>query len=277
MTKRRRLTDLYVTGRELTIDDGQGGETVWLQKLNDLDHETALRKAGAARAVVMTHRNEPESDDYKSAYSDMAELDNRDFLIDLVTREENVKRLASAEAELAAEDEWSEDGYLQGLHDSWNGGLKDRYATDPEDPEAKRVFGELKRFSDAVTSAVDEQIDALKAAWADRPDSELFHEATLVFLAQRATNAFLREFERCELWLATRKADKHTDYYFASREEIDQLQPQVYDALRAAYTELIVDPTEGKDSPGIPASSPSSEPSVEEAPAPPSGPAAATA
>lgn len=258
--KRRRLSDLYVRGTEVSCTDGQGEPVVvWLQKLNDIDQQSVFRKASAARATQLTYRNNKESDEYKSVYGEVVDFANRETLIELVIREDLALRRMSVEAELSAEDEWNEDQYLQGLYDGWNDGLKDEYARDKEDPEAKRVFDELKRYTEAVDKIMDGERLAMIKDYENADETNLLEKVVEHFIKQAAGSAFMAEYEAYELFYAVRQPEDHKKKYFESRDEIDSISPEIKTQLLSAYQELVVEPTEGKDSEETPVSLPSSD------------------
>jgi hypothetical protein len=265
-TKKRRLEDLYVRGRELALDDESGDPVqVWLQKINPLDHEKAIRKAGAAKARVMLATRDPNSEEWQEAYVDTLELGSRNALVEYLISEAVVRFRDSKESELAFEEEWKKEGYLQGLHDAWAGepALKDVYDENPEDEEARRVFLELKRFADQVEEATDAETENLRRDYEERSEEDLREEALKRFLELRAGLAWLREYRRNEIFFATRELDDHRKYYFATREQVDELAPEVFGKLIEGYQDLTVDPSEGKDLPRTLSSSPLSEqPSV---------------
>lgn len=264
MARRRRLEDLYVVGREFTADDGQGDPiVVWLQKLTPLDHEKAIRRAGAAKAKVLMARHDREAENWQETYSDVDELGDREALIEYLIAEEVAKLRESAEREMAFKEEWAKDGYLTGLQDLWEDEehpLRVAYAEDPDDPEARRVFLELKRFSDSVEEQLAPEIENRKRDYIDTSDDDLRSRATDELITLKAGLAWLREYRRCEVFFATREFGNHDVYYFAHRDVVEQLAPEVFAALSTAYQELVVDVASGKDSPKTPSSSPSSEP-----------------
>lgn len=276
--RKRTLNDLYQVGRTVEIDDGQGDPVaVWIQKLNPNDHEQALRKASAARAVLLTYKNAPDSEEWQLAYSDTHDLGDRDVLVDFLAQDAITKKRMSLEAEIAADDEWAKDEYLQGLFDAWRGGVNADFARDAEDPEAKRVFDELKRYADQVTERLEKALPGIKREFAVLPDEELRQNAVEQLLMRRADNAFVKEYEICEIWLAARKPEDHSKYYFNDRDQVRSLAPKVYEQLLNAYREISVDPIEGKGSEETPDSSTSSEQSGRQETAVSSGPEAAAA
>lgn len=269
MPKQRRLGDLYVVGKELTLDDGKGPVTVWINKLNPVDHSNALRHANAARARILAAKKDKESEERLSIESDLADQEKEDLITFLVS-DVALRRQEAIEAELAAEQEWEDKDYLQGLVDSWENGLKDTYAADSEDPEAKHVFEELERWEAVLAERMKAEREALTRDYSEKSEEDL-RELTLDRLIQvQGDQAWLEEYHRCEVWLATREPDHHKKKYFANRDEVDDLPNEVLLALVSAYRELTVEPTEGKDSPGTPASSASSE-SIETETSPDSG------
>lgn len=263
MTK-RRLEDLYVRGRQLVIDDGTGDPVeVWLQKLNPLEHEKSIRKAGAAKARVLMAMKDHDSEEYQEAFSDVLDFGSREALVDYLIAEEASRINETKETELSFQEEWHKEGYLQGLQDAWEDPerpLKDVYATNPADIEANRVFLELKRFADQVTAEIDPLLDELRARYQDASEEDLQAEALKRFMELRAGLAWLREYRRNEVFFATREPEDHRKYYFATRDQVDELSNEVYHQLSDGCQELMVESGEGKDLPSSPSSSPSSEP-----------------
>lgn len=277
MPKKRRLQDLFVTGKEVSINDGSGDPVVvWIQKLTPVDHETAMRRANARRALFLSIRRMPETEEYQACAMDVYEADDDALIAEIVEGELAQKRLAIA-AELAADEEWSKDDYLQGLEDAWTENLNERYNEEPEDPEAKRVFIELKRFADTVDERLADEREALMNDRSGYDRDELEQIVIKERIETLADLEWMKEYRKCELWLSIRESEDHSKRYFRQRADVDDLAQQVLSPLVVAYQELQVDVVEGKDSGEIPDSSPSSEPSApaeEESVSSPAGAAA---
>lgn len=255
-TKQRRLSDLYVVGKELVIDDGQGEPiTVWIQKLTPLQHEKALRRANGARAGVLAVQREPkDSIDRLSYEHEIESLDSREDMIDYLLTEKLATLYQVEEARLAGEDEWSNENYLQGLTDRWTDGAKDTYAENPDDPEAKRVFEALKEFAEAVEEEVQKHKKSLMRDFEDKTDEELREQVLARAIEMSADLAWLSEYRKCEVWQCVRDGDNHRELYFHHRDEVDELSIETFKLLSEAYNELKVDIIEGKDSEETPTS-----------------------
>ena len=268
MPKRKKLSDLYVVGREAKIADGQGNEvTVWVQRLSPVEHEAAMRKAGAVRSRRLAEYRDPDSDEHQTTLMELAEYATKEVLVDLIAIDEIAEKRLSTEAELSAEEEWADDDYLQGLYDLWLGdedegveGLKDVYAADPEDTEAVRVFDELKRFEGQVSKRLDGEIERLTADYMAKSQEKLVELAIEKYLERKANEDFINEFETQQLIRAVREPHDHSIPHFASREEYTHCDPRVKDQLTGIFGMVTLEVMEGKDSPGTPGSSPSSAP-----------------
>lgn len=265
--KRRRLSDLYVTGREVNINDDTGEDpvTVWVQKLNPVENDDALRRGSSHRARILSFKKDPDSEDYKRAEVDVHDFMNREQMVQAAIRDELEDWQTRIEAENAAEESWSKDDYLQGLVDLWEGtedepGLKETYAANPADPEAARVNGELERFNEQVLEQVEAKRVTLHADWAGASDDDLLAKAVSRLFEVRATNEFVAEYEVWQVYYATRQAEDHSKLYFRDADEVRRTAGEVREQIAGHYRNLSVDVVEGKDSAEIPASSPSSEP-----------------
>lgn len=265
--RRRRLSDLYVRGKELSITDGDGEPVkVWLQKLNEVDRDNVFRRANAARAQFMIESDNEDSDLFRSMYATVRTFEPRETLLSVVIAEDVAKARQRVEAQLTHdEDSWAKDGYLQGLLDAWQGdddhpGLSATQLEDPDDPEAARVWAELQRFETEVIDLVRHEADALRADWAAKPDDALWREAARHMLKRAADDTFSRNFDRQQLFYCARDPDDHAKRYFEKVVEIDDLDDELRKHLIDQCNALTVDIVEGKDSRVRLASSSSPEP-----------------
>lgn len=274
MTKKRRLSDLFVVGKEVVFDDGSGDPLViWIQKLNPVEHETAMRRAAGARARVLSGRHEAEME---MARDEAAQF-GRDGWIEYLASDILGKKINAIESELASEDEWAKEDYLQGLKDVWDTSMEQLLKDEPEDPSAIRVRDELERFRKELEHRVEGERERIVKDLAQKDDDDLERRVVDRLVGTRADLAWLSEFRKCEVWLSTRDPEDHREKYFANRDEVDDLSQEVLVRLMTAYQDLTVDPLEGKGSGAILNSSASSEsPAVEETVAP-SGQEAVTA
>lgn len=263
MTKRRGLADLWVTGRTETLGDGKRSEDVWVQKPNGNEVEQARRRADAARARTLILRNSPESDEYLAAVADAFASADRDELIGILLRPEDRRVRPVRAAEVADDKEWKEDNYLQGLQDAWLSELAETFALDDTDPEANRVFDELKRYQSLVDEKVDADLADHRAQLEVSTTQGLQTKVAEELLIQAASLAWLQEYRKTQLWLCVRDALNHSERYFSAVHELDALQDETRQRLADVLEELVVDPVEGKDLEEIPSSSTSSEVSDE--------------
>lgn len=280
MATRPTLLDLYKRAGEKTIKGTIRGKDVeipvWLQKLSPTEHQKATRAASAARARHVAVAFDRDSDGYLSVKDEVHNMGDRVALIDYLIVEEADKIRSSAEAELAAEEEWSDEGYLEGLRDSWVEELADRYAEDPEDSEAKRVLTELTRFTDQVAERVGPILDDLRASYDETSIAELQDKVVEQVIKNRGTAVWLAEFYRQQMFFGTRRPDDHSKRYFSNFDDLDQLEVPVKLQLQEGFEELVVDSTVGKGSEETQPSSDSSERPAPAATGASSSPTAAT-
>jgi len=293
MSKRRRLSDLYVVGKHVKINDESGGDPVeiWIQKLNPVEHENALRRASVERAKYLAVVADHESEIWQATWADIHELaPTREQLLSIVLQDDLAKARQRIEAELADEDEWKEEDRLQSLVDAWQGtstATEDHNAegereplqnaflrgkTDPDYERAAAVHKELEKFSQQAEHAWNGERDRLFADHRDVPTEELRDRAVETIIEKNAGIEMLKEFETQELFYATRDPIDRTKKYFGTRDEVLTIDPQVRTRLLAEYRTLHVEVQEGKDLPGIPGSSPQSDSSAPEGTPNSSGP-----
>lgn len=264
--KKRRLSDLYVRGRELSVSDGEGEPVkIWLAKLNELDRETAVRRANAAKARYLIDGDNEEGDRFVAAYGEMREIEEREDLVIFLIADDVAKARRRIEAQLAADEEtWGKDDYLQGLLDAWLGdeespGLGKAQMEDPQDPEAKRVWSEIDRYQQEVTKAIRAESDSLMKDFDDLDLDDIRRKAAHKLLELRANEEFTREFQRQQLFFAVRDVVNRRQRYFSAVSELDDLDDELRTYLAEQFADLMVDRVEGKDSPPPADSSTSSD------------------
>lgn len=256
--KKRHLRDLYVRGKLVTISDSPEdnpeveGETVdenavqvYVKKLNMHETEQALRAANMVRAATIAASKDPEHTVYKSVLADVLDMpveDMKDFLISLPLAEKR----ESVEAEIAANPEWEEDNVLQGLTDAWREGLHDKFVKDAEDPEAKPVYEQLKRYSDEVEAVLEREAVALRRDLDDLSEEELRKRTTEQMLKNKADMDWSDAYRKSELLHAVRDPEDHTKKYFEGLSDLDELEKLTMLRLLAEYRGVTVDPKEGK-------------------------------
>ena len=257
-----RLSDMYKVSTEVKfMPETEAEEAVLVVKLNEVEQAEVARKAGAARARMVAALRAPDSDAAVELETLIDEMDE-DELITRIIDEDLEQRLLSVHGELAAEDEWSNDDYLSGLEEAWNGtadepGLK---LGDAESEDAKRVLAELSRFHDKVAERVAEERDDLRSAYEDAEIEYLREKAMTACVKRRGDQVFMDEYLRRRTFMSARLPDDRRKLYFESVEEYDECdEAMIKSRLALAYAEMSVEGVEGKDSPGQPGSSDSSE------------------
>jgi hypothetical protein len=271
---RRTLRDLYVVGQEYEFDDGQGPVSVWIQKLNPVDHGHAVTKANAARARVLSVTKDPESDDYFAILNGILDFD-KPRLVELLCAVESVRIGPHKRAEIASQDEWKDDNYLDGLEQIWNDEIRERFMEDPEDAEAKRIHDELQRFIAKVDEAVEDAVAIHRSGLEAMSMNEVQKLGIDYEVKNTADMAWIQVYHKWEIFYGVRDVLNHKKRLFEDVSEIDELNGDLINEISAAFRRLTVEPTEGKDSAVSPPSSTSSEQSEAVATEASSGPKAA--
>src|SRR5262249_51407248 len=133
-----------------------------VRKLNSVEHEEIVRRANAAKAKVLACNKNPDSVTARAIELQVEELRTKEDLVDALAPDELAKRINSVEAEVASQEKWSKDDYLQGLQDSWQEGLYRTYHEDPDNEEAKHVYEEIQAYVKEVQDSLGEVEDDIK-------------------------------------------------------------------------------------------------------------------
>lgn len=258
---KRKLFHLFNSGKAVTISDPISGESeeVWIEKLKPLEMDQALRIANAEKSKWLAKRYS-DSDDRYAVRNDISEFtQTRQSMIDFLTLQYLAEKHAVISAELASKGRWAEDEYLVGLTDAWNDGLKDRYAVDPEDEEAKHVMDEMKAFDMEVAKEVEKERQRKNREFDDLSDAELYEKIVDDVIELESNQVWLTKLKLVQLRFAVRDIKDHSQYYFSNPDEVSLVAPEVVKVLINAYDDVSVGVTEGKSSQEAPPSSEQSE------------------
>jgi hypothetical protein len=244
-----------VVGKEVEFDDGAVDDNgnaeppvkVWVQKLNPIDHSNAMKQANAARARILAMRKGSDDPEYMSLVSDVDDIPEREDLIQYAIAEQLYKAEMSAESELAESDEWSKDGYLEGLRDAWIGGLESKMVEFPDDPEVIKVRSELEKFRSSIDERMVEVKEDLMVQHEIYTDDELRQKVLTRMIDIQADMEWMKELRRCQVFYSCREPENHKVRYFSNLDEVDELPNEVFGVLLQAYEELEVPVSEGKD------------------------------
>lgn len=250
---KRTLRDLYIVGKPVTLDDGDGEPVdVFIRKMNDARHAEAMKRAGAAKSRMKAALKDENSPEYLAILESIDEF-GREGCITYLLQDFQYTKERVIEAEVGAREEWDDENYLEGLQQAWMDGLNDEYAKDPEHVDAKRTFDELKRFADDCEKEMEGRLEAFKKDLDTKTDEQLEKMVVAKYGEVRTASAWLQEFRRCEIWLSTFEPDKRT-LAMEDRSVIDDLEPNVISQLMDAIEEITVEGTEGKESQDSPTS-----------------------
>jgi|688.fasta_scaffold139708_2 hypothetical protein len=250
--KRRRLSDLYLVGKELEFNDDSGEEPikVWLSKISPIEQRDAADQATKVRAKILSIKNAPTAETdrllYQDQFNDLG-LEDREEIVAFVAGAKIQEAMTSNEHRIASEDSWSKDNYLRSLQDAWNDGLSDAWIKDPEgDPEAARVYSELKRFATEVEEATAQERENIVAEYEHTPTDQLIREAIDKIIDTEADFAWLNEFSYYQVFYAVRDIDDHKVRYFESVDEVKTIDNRIVAQIVSEYRDMTVEGVEGK-------------------------------
>lgn len=251
--QRRRLSDLYTKGTTVVFEDPEeeGNDiAIWVQLLVPFEITQCAEKAAAAQAVWSLLKFKDTGDEKRLAVLARADYDEmltqRADMIDFLIAGEVLKAEASCEAELAAEEEWAKDSYLDGLRESWFDKYKMEHHTEPT-PESEKVWAELNRFSERVDEMMEKRKASLRREYAKKSNETLREEVVDKLITQQGNATWLQEYTLWEVFFSCRDPENHRQKYFQDIEEVRLLADQPLSRLVSAINELNIEPQEVKD------------------------------
>ena len=92
-----------------------------------------------------------------------------------------------------------------------------------------------------------EDRELILAAYEHTSDEDLRRDVVNKIIDSEADFAWLNEFAHWQVFYSIREPEDNKQRYFTSREEVDAIDNRILSELIAAYREMTVDSTEGKD------------------------------
>jgi hypothetical protein len=245
-----------MVGKELSFSDGESDDNneepivVWLNKLSPIEQRDAADQATKVRANILAIKNSPNGVAERLNYEDQIYdigIDSRELQVEFLAAEKVQEAEMSNEERIGAEDEWANDQYLVSLREAWNDGMFEKWTEDPEDEEAKKIYDELKRFTDEVIAATADDRANIIAEYEHIADDEIFKSVVDKIIESEADYAWMNEFACWQVYYAVRDIDDHKTRYFESRDEVSCLDNRILTEIVREYREMTVEGVEGKD------------------------------
>lgn len=237
----RRLTELYVEGRAVSMRDGSH---IWVQALNPFERDEATKDFQVSRSRIMYGLKNQESQEHKTARSTFDLADKAQIVIDLVEAKlgtEYPKILQTIEQD----PDWSE--RVEVLRRSQE--LAER---DESDPERMAVDAIAREWLDEIDARVKNARHDLTEKYQAKEDDGLFEEFLETLIDQRGAEAGIVEYRVTEFWYSVRACDAtlgddgnldhaecdHSVRLFDKREDVRTLPAELYKEIVEALESL---------------------------------------
>lgn len=269
--KYKRLPDLYVTGKEVELKDG---EVMWMQILNPFELDEARHDAQVARARLVMALQKHGSDEMNfvdsALWQDGIE-GARNKLVEAKAAPQIVKVVDS----VRNDPEWTE--RLE---------IMDRTADDDRLEGAElALLSDIQRdYVDEVTKRMDDETEFIRLQFADADEATLREEYAKLYIDRRGGELAQQEFRVTELWYAARvcegvkaedetwsheRCEGHVLQAFETKGDVRMLPEDLTVLLGAAYDAANMSARDAKNSDRLASSSASSrQPSAPEASTP---------
>lgn len=202
MSRLKRVTDLFVEGRELYLGDDPDNNqpiVIWVKKPNSFESEEARRDGLAARSGRMLELREDDDPERLNLVENVKRWDD-DELITMRLSQEADEMWMSALNELRTDDEWREKlDYL----DRTPMLLADEGA-DAEDPRHEKLNDLNREYLDATRAIVEREQKARRDQLAESSRDDLEEEFFEKWRERASIDEYMREKRVTEIWYALR-------------------------------------------------------------------------
>jgi hypothetical protein len=189
----RRLTDLFVAGREVTLPDGTH---LWIQAINAYERDECISDAQVARARLILALKEHGTERIK-VEGRMAERGRDALIVDLVQAKTDSK-YPDIVSELESDPEWGEKLTIVRRTDF---SVAATPATQEERDLVDKILGE---WTVKLTARLDEERDWRMTHYSRVTDDVLLDDYLEMWLERRGNEVASAEYTLTEMWYATR-------------------------------------------------------------------------
>lgn len=245
---RHQLEELWVQGVEVDVSpDEDGSIKVFARKLGPNSHQVAVRKANAARVRSKNLLSEKEDSEQKMLLMDDVESKTEDELVEFLAEIEIGNEREKIEQELSEEDEWSEDGYLQSILDSWEDGLLQDWlkGEGERSEESENAFNEMKRFSDAVEEKIEVIKERKRGNIRELGLEDMKEKVLQMYLDREAGIVWLQTFHEYQILYGIEDLETKEKIY-DSIEEVREIPIELWTRYLKAFERIKLPPTELK-------------------------------
>jgi hypothetical protein len=197
----RRMTDLFVEGKELNLGDDEAGTPVllWINKLNSFEDDEARRDGMAARTARMLELQDEENPEMRVVRTQMARWDADEMVVRVAAQKYEEDYLAAVD-DVEATEEWA--GRMDFLR---RGDTLNDDAKLPEDDPRREQFEKLDAdYMVAINAATDKRQLDRRRVLSDLSRSELEDMYTDSLTQRLGIEVFLQERRVTEIFYATR-------------------------------------------------------------------------
>lgn len=193
-SKYRRLTELYVQGKEIVLKDGS---LLWAQVLNPFEKDEATHDAQLARArMVMAIKEGDEREKVIAAFQSDGRAVSVEKLADVKAQSE----IAKIVDEIAADPEWSERVEIMDRSDD----IMSRPLEDAERDLLAKINEEyIKEVVDRQRAEYEYQVDRFEKM----SEEDFIEEYCDAWMERRAADVARSEYQLSERWYAIRACE----------------------------------------------------------------------
>lgn len=248
----KRVTDLYVVGKELVLRDGS---VLWLQALNPLERDEAVHDAQVARSRMIMALQSDHASDERAKVAGAFWQDGRAAAIARLTQIKVGEQMLEIVGQIRDDPEWKE---RIELLDRGHGLITSA------EPVEKALMDDISaQYLAEVERRQTIERDYLVSTYTKRPDEDLIDEYAEVWAERRGTEVANNEFAITELWYAARvcegvqqsdglwdhsACEQHKIRVFDSKEEVHSLPEELLDELTGVMQGLAMSQRDSKNS-----------------------------
>lgn len=285
LAKFRRVTDLFVEGKEVVLEEPEDGEPilVWVNKLNSFEQDEARRDGNVGRARATLALDDPDSPESASFEGNLG-VAGKDVLIRALIQLRTNEFYIAALDDIRTEDAWKDkiDLIERGV------ALSADHPQPPSEEEVAQFEKLMGAYDERVVELSEERAEVYRKELVDENEEELKKRYMSSYRESLGTQGFLTEYRVSELFFALRDCQAtqrdgngrwdhsncggHRARLLEARSDVKDMPDALLALVRDALTDLAMSPRDAGNLDAPASSSASSERQSEAADSTPSTP-----
>lgn len=226
------------------VDYPEIGLRCWIRLPNQFQHREIQRRSLAARSRRVAQYKDPESDANVILIDKIGQMEEwtDDEIVKWLCEQHAPEALMAAQNKVENEIVKGDDG-VEKLRWPNIREQQDRYGEmtrrgETENDEFQALEKILFGYADAITAALNDEIDPIKGGYEIMAREQLLEKVRRAFIKADCQDEFINAYNQWQIFYGTRNYAEHGIHYFHNFDAVMDAEPEIIEALTFEFGKL---------------------------------------